>query len=372
MDIGIDVRCLMAEQLSGVGEYTKNLLQAISQVDQDNRYYLFFNSAKWRIEDMPTFDSKNVEYVRTDWPNRIFNLAISVKLIKPDKIIEKQTGCKLDLMFLPNLNFMSCDCPYVATCHDLSYEIFPEFFTFKSRWWHKALKPRGLFHGATKVVSVSVNTAHDLQNIYGLPAEQIEVIHSAAPRQEYNFSAEEVKEKYSLPEKYILFIGSLEPRKNLKGLLAAYAIFQKKYPDIKLVVAGATGWKNADVLKAMSDKKNIQYLKFVEASEKKALYQNALMLVYPGFYEGFGFPPLEAMEAGCPVITAPNSSLGEVCGEGALYANPYKVNELIEAMEIVLAENTREKMIDQGLKRSAEFTWNKTAEQYINLWQSII
>ncbi|MCK4525681.1 MAG: glycosyltransferase family 4 protein, partial [Candidatus Andersenbacteria bacterium] len=174
----------------------------------------------------------------------------------------------------------------------------------------------------------------------------------------------EIRKKYNLPKKYILYLGTLEPRKNIIGLIKAFEILNTKY---KLVIAGSKGWLYEDIFKIVKNspaKDNIIFTGFIDDKDKAALYGLADLFVYPSFYEGFGFPPLEAMAAGTPVITSNFSSLPEAVGDAAITVNPYNIDELTKAIEMVLFdEKLRDILIERGYKKVKNFSWEKCAKE---------
>ncbi|OGF30743.1 hypothetical protein A3H09_01010 [Candidatus Falkowbacteria bacterium RIFCSPLOWO2_12_FULL_45_13] len=187
----------------------------------------------------------------------------------------------------------------------------------------------------------------------------------------------EVKNKYSLPKKFILYLGTIEPRKNVDGIMAAYnelRITSYELRDYKLVIAGGRGWKSRGIYKEWERsefKNDIKFLGYIDPADKVYLYNLATVFVYPSFYEGFGLPPLEAMACGLPVVSSFTSSLPEVVGDASLMADPYNVNDLARALaEILTDNNLRNKLIGRGLERAKKFTWEKAAREYLKILTS--
>jgi len=172
-----------------------------------------------------------------------------------------------------------------------------------------------------------------------------------------------------IPEKFILYFGTIEPRKNLIGLIKAFELLKDK--SIKLVIAGTKGWLYQDIFKIASQskrKKDIIFTGFVKEEDKPYLYNLAQSFVYPSFFEGFGFPPLEAMACGIPTIVSANSSLPEVVGDAALMVNPKNIDELAWAMEESLVNNQlRERLIKKGLTQAQKFSWQRCAQQTLKV-----
>jgi len=179
-----------------------------------------------------------------------------------------------------------------------------------------------------------------------------------------------VRKKYNLPDRFILYFGTIEPRKNIIGLIKAFELLKRKRP-VNLVIAGAKGWLDKDIFKTANQSKqarDIFFTGFIEEVDKPYLYNLAELFVYPSFFEGFGFPPLEAMACGVPTIVSNVSSLPEVVGRGALMIDPYHIDELAWAMETVLTDNMlKEKLIEKGISQAKKFSWKKCARQTLKV-----
>lgn len=397
MNIAIDIRCLVSKELTGVGEYTLQLLKKLLPLDNINNYYLFYNSSRDVSANIPKFDQPNVHYVYLRWPNKLLNLSLTLfKYPKLDKLIgakSKEQGARnekpkpnhvdrvanhvdqvatpnpveINVFFFPNIGFFSVSCPYIITAHDISFEFFQEFLSLKRKLWHKVINPRQKFLKAEKVIAVSQNTASDLINHYGLPREKVTAIHSAIsekykPLDKNSNPALAIKQKYNLPEKFILFLGTIEPRKNVETLIDAFQILKKQAGfDYSLVLAGKLGWKTNEIRKKIATLDDIIMTGFIPEEEKPYIYNLASLFVYPSYYEGFGFPPLEAMACGVPVITSCNSSLTEICADAAMYVEPHNINDLVFAIQKILQPETVKYYRNKGPERAKTFSWNKTA-----------
>jgi glycosyltransferase involved in cell wall biosynthesis len=375
MNIGVDVRSLLEKERSGVGEYTYQILDALFRIDQKNSYYLFYNSWK-KVEDNFLNEWKKFENVHLcgfHWPNKLLNFCF--KFLKWPKVDEMMLSKdKIDLFFIPNLNFiaLSSDVRKIITVHDLSFELFPKVFSWKRRMWHWFINPRKLISGVDKVIAVSENTKRDLAELYKIAPEKVRVIYSGVAGDDKFSEIEMVKKKYNLPDNFILFLGTLEPRKNIEGLVRAFEIYKTaKSPDYKLVVVGPRGWLYKKIL-ARAEKSpardDIKFINYIAPEEKFAFYKLAKLFVYPSFYEGFGFPPLEAARAGTPVIVSTNSSLPEVMGEAALMVDPNNPVEIAKIMaEYLSDENLRATLIEKGKKQAEKFSWDKCANEFLSL-----
>ena len=380
MKIGVDIRVLMDKYYSGVSSYTANLLNAIFALDSDNEYKLFYNSWHNQDERLNIWNRNNSKVIGLHVPNKIFNYLYQKILHRP-KLDEVIGG--VDVFWSPHFNFtcLSKNTKKIITVHDLSFLRYPEFFNARKNFWHKALGINATLKNADKIIAVSENTKNDIVELLGIPEEKVKVIYSGnnSVKTEVDKNiAEKYLASHKINGRFILYLGTIEPRKNIIGLIDAYNKLRAKneqFSDLKLVLAGASGWKNKKTYRAwqMSSYKNdIIFLGYVNKDEQDILYNFASIFAYPSFYEGFGFPPLEAMTYGVPVICSNVSSLPEVVADAAVMVNPYDSGEIAEALAIVLEDSAlREILIDKGYKRTKFFTWEKTAEEYLQVFKEL-
>ncbi len=378
MTIGIDIRFLARGTRSGIEEYTINLLSRLLSLDKNIKFKLFYNAFNQVELDYDWLRLPNVELKRFRWPNR-FVFDPAAKFLKLPKIDKMLSGC--DVFFAPHflLSPVSRECRKVVSFHDLSFEYFPDFFSWRKRFWHNSLAPRQRALEADKIIAVSQSTKDDLVDLYALPEEKIEIIYSGIESGlEKNELTQEqktlIRKKYNLPENFILYFGTLEPRKNLVGLIQAYEIFCRKLASetkYSLVLAGNSGWLCDNIFteaKKSNFAQDIIFTGFIDPADKVYLYKLASLFVYPSFFEGFGFPPLEAMSCGVPVICSHTSSFPEVVGGAALMIDPYNFDEIAWAMKEVLTDKElKRNLIEDGLARVKIFSWNKCAEETLRL-----
>ncbi len=378
MKIGFDIRTLMDAKYSGVSEYTLNLVKALLDNDQKNEYVLFYNSYCDVSSRLPSFNQKNVRVEKKSYPNKVFNYLLQKGLNWPkvDRLL------KVDLFFMPHLNFISLSgqAKSVITVHDLSFLRYPEFFSWRKNFWHRMLGIRRLLHKFDRIVAVSESTKADVIDLCSIPPEKITVIRSAINPMFVNSRIEsdraiKIREKYKLPKQYLLYLGTIEPRKNIEGLIGAYDIFRSNNQGSsinKLVLAGGWGWKSGSVKSAWRNsnyRNDIIFLDYIDADDRPYIYRSASLFIYPSFYEGFGFPPLEAMSCGVPVITSASSSLPETVGRGALLVDPYNITDIANAMaEVLNNNNLRLNLKNQGLIQAERFNWQNTAQKYLELF----
>jgi len=377
MRIGIDIRCLLESEPSGVAYYVKNLLQQLFLLDQKNQYFLFYNSyQRQNLSTIKNFSHfHNVKICGFRYPNKILNATIN--FIHYPRIDFLLGG--VDIFFAPNLEFISLSqhCKKIVTVHDLSFDLYPEFLSLKRKLWHRFINPKKFICSADKIIAVSHNTKNDLINLYHLPENKISVVHSGLNIIN-NDSAVETCHGMSLqklPKKYILTISTLEPRKNIESLIAAYKqlIKQERFKDYYLCIAGPQGWKAKNIYAFSRQEEKIRFFGFITDQDKAALYAQASVFVYPSYYEGFGFPPLEALNYGAPVIASMNSSLPEVLGDAALYVNPYDVKEIEFALaDILTDEALRKNLFNAGQEQLKKFNWTSAAEKTLAVFNSLI
>lgn len=375
MKIGIDIRPLMSPIRAGVGEYTHELLSAIFKLDKENQYWLFYNSHNDVFAHIPLWSGSNIHYVATKWPNKLFN--ISIKLFgwpKLDKLISRNG--KLDYFFSPNFNFtaLTKETKNILTVHDLSFKFFPHFFSLKQRLWHWAINPKKQCEQSSFIVTPSENTRRDIINYYKISPEKIKVAGGGLSEifNKPTFDKQKIKQKYNLPNKFILCLGSVEQRKNIIGLIEAFEKFSETSPDYSLVIAGSGhGWKNKKIYaRALTSplRNKIEFVGYVDAADKPSLYALSDLFVYPSFYEGFGFPVLEAMACSVPVITSDRSSLPEITENAAYLINPNHPAEIAAAMTKLISDaKLREHFIKKGLEQVKKFNWENVAKEWLKI-----
>ena len=394
MNIGIDIRPLMSPARSGVGEYTHELIDALLKIDTENQYFLFYNSYKNTSQHIPAWNQPNVHYVHKKWPNKFFNIATKIFSIPQiDSIIKKTAKTPLsndpDYFFSPNFGFsaLTKKTKHILTVHDLSFEFFPEFFSFKQKLWHWAINPKSQCQKADIILTPSENTKRDIISQYQVPAQKIMVIYPGVSCRLTSNSEQletqklDIRQKYNLPHNYLLFLGTAEPRKNIIGLIEAFektsrsTLLPESNTPYSLVITGYKGWKDKKIYQKLLSspiKERIKFIGPIEAADKPALYAAATLFIYPSFYEGFGFPVVEAMACGTPVITSNRSSLPEISSNSTYLINPNRPSELADTITKMLDEKTlREHFKNLGLEQSKKFNWEKSAQEFISKLQHL-
>ncbi len=373
MNIGIDIRPLMSPNRTGVGQYTFELLNALFFTDKENQYYLFYNSYKDIDKNIPKWDQPNTHIIRTSWPNKIFSIALALGILKLDKIIIKNKNypvSNLQYFFSPNLSFTSVskNTKHILTVHDLSFEFFRECFSWKQRVRHKLIRPKRQSQQASMILAPSNNTKKDLIDHFGIIENKIKVIYPGVNNVQSLDITKQVIKKYNLPPKYILYLGTIEPRKNILGIIEAYKkslLIEKGY---SLVIAGKRGWNDKSIIEAIQNTPGVKYIKYVDETDKGSIYELSTLFIFPSLYEGFGLPVLEAMSKGVPVLTSCRSSLPEVTADAAYLVNPMNISDISLGMTRIISHDTmRKSLIEKGKDRTAVYSWQKAAKTFLSL-----
>ncbi len=370
MRIAVDIRPLMEGKTTGVEVYLINLLDNLFKLDNRNEYILFANS--FRKIDLPEFKYPNVKTVVTRYPNKLFNFFQKLGFPKIEKIVGG-----IDLFFSPHWRVLAIkkSTRLVVTFHDLFFEIMPDFFTWRRRIWHWFMNYKGAAVRADKIIAVSENTKRDLAEIYGIAKEKIEVVYpgvhnSPQPSLTLREGVPPLKVRGGEGELYFLYFGTFEPRKNIETVLAAYEQYYKD-SEVKrpLILAGSHGWKT-NIMIPVQLKNKITVRLNVTEQEKRQLYQNAFAFIFPSYYEGFGFPILEAASYSLPVIASYNSSLAEIGRDFVFFANPFRPSGFARAMLDLEQDNgLYADFAGKGYQAASNFKWQIAAEKTLRLFQ---
>lgn len=370
MDIAIDVRSLIDGRLSGIERYAVQIIHGLLRIAPQHTYHLFYNAA--RAVERPAFAGP-VQWHGFRYPNKLFNaLQWGISWPRWDALVPA------DCFFVPNLGLvpLPVSTPLVTTVHDLSYEYFPEFFSWRRRLWHRMVAPKQLLTRSQHLIAVSAATARDITERYGVSPERISVVHSGVTVPDMPGLAEarqRVRLQYDLPEKYILSLGVFEPRKNIDGIIAAFSAVADAFSH-HLVIAGSPGWlmqRTRRRAATSGQRARIHFIGPVAQGDTAALYAGADLFVYPSFYEGFGFPPLEALMAGTPVVTSRHSALPEIVGEWATMVDPYDMAELALVLREALRFTQR---VPGGIRQAIRqrHSWDQAARQTVEILERVV
>src|SRR3989304_37868 len=377
MRIGIDCSAAFWKTLTGVGIYTYNLVHALSRVDAVNSYTLypvFYNAFRgFEKRAMPANFRIAHENSRRLLPGVLWPSVV------PSAVKEAALG---DVDIVQSNTFAGPVLKkkkLVSTIYDATVGPHPECHSRAN----VIRGTRGMeesIRNAQAIIAISEHTKKALVERLGAPPGLITVTHLAAGPEfrEVREAAtlDGVRRKYSLPQRYILFMGSLEPRKNVKTLLNAYASMTGAgNREFSLVRAGAPGWMNSDVpciVRELGIEERTVFPGYIEGGDLNAVYSGASVFVYPSLYEGFGLPILEAFASGTPVVTSNISSMPEVAGDAAVLVDPNDAAELAAAIEGLLTDEGRQRDLRaRGLGRSALFSWERCAKETIAVYEKV-
>jgi len=371
MRIGIDAR-MYGPGFTGIGRYTYELIRHLALLDLVNEYVVFL-----RKEAFDSFVPPNSRFskVLADFPH--YSLAEQMSFLR---VLNRE---HLDLMHFCHFNApLFYHRPSVVTIHDLTLSFFPGkkmnswFRRFAYQWVLKTVTRK-----ARKIIAVSQNTQKDLEDLFHIPKSTISVIYNgvdpafATPS---NLNRATVAEQFGLRKPYFLYTGVWRDHKNVVGLIHAFhGLWKEGGGQYQLAITGRPNPSYPEIpetIKALGLESEIRLTGLVTDEELKALYQHALAYVFPSFYEGFGFPPLEAMMCGIPVAASNTSSTPEVCGEGnALFFSPYNIPEMQQALDRIAHDGAlRSQLIENGRAHARKFDWGKMASAVLGVYNSVI
>lgn len=359
----------------GIGQYAYEVLLNIYMM-QDT-----FNDLQIKVylKDQP---NKQMPKQRGNW---------QYVVVKPDRLWTQiglpfylYTHKKPDVFFSPtHYAPRFSPVPRAIAIMDLSYLHYPELFKqsdlYRLKSWTRYSAEK-----ASAIFTISQASKNDIMNIYKIAGSKIHVTYPGIKGENEIVNKnlkvmkkDEILKKYNLSERYILFVGTLQPRKNIIRLFEAFKILKgkSKFKDLELVIVGKKGWLYDDILVAptkLGIDESVKFLDFIPDEDMPALYKNAQCFVLPSLYEGFGLPVLEAMTYDCPVATSNTSSLPEAGGDAAVYFDPANVEDIAKVVEKVLvSESMRKKMIEKGKEQIKKFSWEKTAQKTLEVLREI-
>jgi glycosyltransferase involved in cell wall biosynthesis len=270
-------------------------------------------------------------------------------------------------------------CPSVVTVHDLTTYRYTEAYT-RGKVLYKKLATRAAMRQATRIIAVSQSTKQDILDLFGVSENQVRAVYSGLDRRfrpvEDCSKLERTRTALGLPEQYILHVGSIDPRKNLVTLFKALAILRDDDLRVRLVVAGSREYNYRpvfDTVQALALEDQVLFLGFVSDAELVDVYNLAQLFVFPSIHEGFGYPPLEAMACGTPVIVSNSSSLPEIVDDAALQVDPFNAAEIATAIRLLLTNSElREQLASRGMQRAATFAWERTARETLKVYEEVV
>jgi glycosyltransferase involved in cell wall biosynthesis len=352
--IGIDASRAAGDRQTGTENYARRLIEALLAAGGDRRFRLYFREsppAGLFSASLPDAELRVIPFPRL-WTH----MRLSYELLRRPRP---------DVLFVPaHVLPLAHPLPTVVTVHDLGYRYFPDAHPRAQRLyldWSTRFSARG----ATHVIADSQATRADLSSLYGIAAEKITVVYPGRAETLAPADADRVRARYGLPAEYLLHVGTLQPRKNLGRLIQAAGALRARWPRLELVLAGRPGWMAEPILaQAREQPDRVRILDYVPEADLAGLYSGAQVFVFPSLYEGFGFPVLEAMACGTPVVCSNTSSLPEVAGEAALTVDPADTGALAAAVGRVLDDpSLRAALVAKGKAQVQRFSWARAAAE---------
>jgi glycosyltransferase involved in cell wall biosynthesis len=382
--IGIDYTSAV-RQRAGIGRYTRNLVRGVAEIDTENDYVLFVAGGWGAGDGLGTWPS-NFQIRSVPFSER--SMQILWQRLRLPIPIQALTG-PLDLFHAPDFVLPPrAKMPAVLTVHDLSFIRVPDCFVPGFRSYLERAVARSV-RRADLILADSQNTKQDLVELMRVDPAQVTVLYPGVEACFCPVRDEEVlmqvRRRYGLPYRFILGLGTLQPRKNFRGLVEGFGCLlaagsrhtalSRLVDDLQLVVVGGQGWMFEDTLAAVEAeglRQRVHFAGFVEDRDLAAVYSLAVAFAFPSWYEGFGLPVLEAMACGTPVVVSDNSSLPEVVGGAGLLVDAADSAALADALLKILAdEPLRRGLGSRGIERAKRFSWRNSAEQLLDVYQAM-
>ncbi len=364
--IGINGRFLVAKQ-TGVQRAAYNLLISLLEIDKQNTYIIFTGEEQ---SSNPAWKKPNVEMV---YSNIKSGENIKNHLWEQFILPTLALNAKVDLLHSPaNMAPLMFKGRSIVNIHDLCFIVNPQWYSFAFRSLYSLLIPK-IARSASRVITNSNNSRNDIFQYCGIDSNKVNLIYWAVDE---SFREDDSSFHATLAsDDFILYVGSLEPRKNISNLILAYEKFREQHPSTRTklcLIGGENPLFAAVKLEAKRFKDDIFLLGYVDETLLRYCYRKARCVVYPSLYEGFGLPPLEAMACGAPVITSCTSSLPEVVGKAALLVNPLDINQIADAMYQVISDpKLAERLSQLGLERVKQFSWSTVARHTLSIYYEV-
>jgi alpha-1,3-rhamnosyl/mannosyltransferase len=356
LTIAIDAR-EMAGQIAGKGRYVVELVKALAEIDSTNSYFLYSKGPIATDFSLP----KNFKVVRIGGLPGLRQLWLAIDA--------KKRGCDVLLSPTGYLPVIFSLIPSIVTIHDLAIFTTPEAKPALKTFLSERLLLKTAVRRAKKIMAVSQSTKNDLVKLFQIPADKVTVTPLGYDRNKYNLKPsgdQAILDQYQLAKDYLLFIGTLEPRKNIEGIIKAYSQLPTELQGRhKLVIAGKKGWYYDSIfqnVESLGLTDSVQFLGRVPDEHLPALYRQAKLFIFPSYYEGFGLPVLEALACGTPVVSSHNSSLPEVVGDCGRLVDPRQPDQISQAIGELLRNQKLYLDLKKGCaNQAAHFSWQQTA-----------
>lgn len=368
MRIGIDTR-LLSGNMTGISRYLWNVIKYIPKFDKKNKYFLY-------LHDDVALKNSFYNYVnvpKSKIPKQVYS-HYWLNFVLP-KSLEKN---KIDLFYTPYIlvPLRKGNCKNVIVIHDVMTKSCPQFFTNYYKKYMDIIVPQAIKR-SDAIVTVSESARKDIIKYYYVKEDKVKFMHLWTDEKYKVINTDEqqklkLQQKYNLPEKYILYVGTIEERKNIKGIMNISDILISKGIDIKFVLVGNKGFGFDNLIDEISKRSNILYLNYIDEQDLPLLYNLSFTFVFLSYYEGFGIPPLEAMKCGVPVLSANNSSLIEVVGEGGKMFDADNIDAFVDQIIMLLNDkNYYDEMKFKAVKQSQRFSAENSIPKLIELFDSL-
>ena len=370
MHIAIDAHSV-GTQLGGNETYATNLIEALAQIDQSNRYTLYVT----KREAIDRFANR--------WPNfAVIQTLPHTPLVRIPLVLARELRRRpVDLLHVQYTAPPLAPCPVVTTIHDLSFEHLPETFNRRS-WMQLRFTVRRTARRSACIITSSEFSRRDIVETYNIAPERVIVTPQAAPAHfspvTNDVELKSVQERYGLTRDYILSLCSIQPRKNLVRLIESYDLLRAGHADTnfpQLVLAGKKGWLDRETFRAAEQSRfrhDIIFPGYISDESLPALFSAAVCFVYPSYFEGFGLPVVEAMQCGAAVIVGNQTSLPEIVGDAGMLVDPFDVQAIANAMKrMTSGADERARFRAKAVEKVKEFSWIKTAQMTLAVYNQI-
>jgi glycosyltransferase involved in cell wall biosynthesis len=355
--------------LTGIGRYTYEISKRLQNDESFESNFFYGYYSEKLIKPSNKSELKNLKAIIVK--NQLIKKFVRKLLFTCSRIFAKTYDIYWQPNFVPNSGIKAYK--IVISVHDFSFILHSDFhpkerIEYLEKYFFINIKKSDM------IITGSEFSKREILEHLNFYNEQVQVIYHGIDHKLFKLYNDATVD-FQLPKRFIFSVGSIEPRKNLIGLLKSYNSLADKFKGkYKLVLAGFKGWENSEIMELIKkNKDNIVYLGFISDIELAKVYNLASLFVFPSFYEGFGLPVLESMACGTPVVCSDTTSLPEVGGDAVVYCDPNNVNDIAEKMEIVLSdEKLQQEMIGEGLKRAKQFTWEKSAEEHMRIFKEVL
>ncbi len=371
LNILIDTTSITLKK-AGVGIYACNLVHELVTRYPDARFYLVGH------DDDTDFDHQLSNVTQIKVPGRLFRILPLRFLLEQIYLPLLSRRYRIDVVHSLHYSFplLPLRARRVVTFHDMTSFTMPSVHIYVKMIYYRFFISRAV-RQADHIIFVSQSALLDCRQLFHLPLENATVAHlgksSAFKPATDRANIQPTLDRYEIPANYILYVGTIEPRKNLIRLVKAFASISARHPDVVLVIAGMMGWHAEELfvtLRKLAIEPKVIFTGYISETDKIALLQGAAIFAYPSLYEGFGIPILEAMACGIPTVTSNKGSLPEVAGDGALQVEPTDIDAIAEALEQVLSDDAlRHDLQQRGTVQAARFTWQATVEQTMKVYR---